>query len=67
MIEGAMRDNGGVASHAAAAIGWSRQKLARRMAALGIGYPVSCSTREITSSHSSTPHEEPSRKAPHSS
>ena len=67
MIEGALRDHGGVASHAAAAIGWSRQKLARRMAALGIGYPVSCSAREITSSHSSTPHDEPSRKAPHSS
>jgi sigma-54-dependent transcriptional regulator len=67
MIEAALRQNGGVASHAAAAIGWSRQKLARRMAALGIRYPASCSTREMTSSHSSTPQEVPSRKAPHSS
>jgi len=67
MIEAALRQNGGVASHAAAAIGWSRQKLARRMETLGIGYPASCSDREITSSHSSTPQEEPSRKALHSS
>jgi len=67
MIEAALRRTGGVASHAAAAIGWSRQKLARRMAALGVAYPASCSAREITSSHSSTPQEEPSRKARHSS
>jgi len=36
MIEAALRRTGGVISHAASCIGWSRQKLTRRMAALGI-------------------------------
>ena len=67
MIESALRQSGGVVSHAAAAIGWTRQKLARRMAVVGIRYRASGSTREMTSSHSSTPHELPSRKARHSS
>jgi hypothetical protein len=67
MIEAALRSSGGVLSHAAAAIGWSRQKLTRRMTALGIGHRVPGSTRETTSSHSSTPQADPSRKAPHSS
>jgi DNA-binding NtrC family response regulator len=36
MIEAALRETDGVASRAAADIGWTRQKLARRMAVLGI-------------------------------
>jgi DNA-binding NtrC family response regulator len=36
MIEAALRRSGGVVSHAASCIGWSRQKLSRRMIALRI-------------------------------
>ncbi len=41
MIEAALAEAGGVVSRAAARIGWSRQKLQRRMAALGIQRPPS--------------------------
>jgi DNA-binding NtrC family response regulator len=36
MIEDALRSCGGTIADAAAQIGWTRQKLYRRMAALGI-------------------------------
>jgi DNA-binding NtrC family response regulator len=39
MIETALREAGGVVARAAARIGWSRQKLQRRMAALGVQRP----------------------------
>lgn len=52
MIEAALAEAGGVVARAAARIGWSRQKLQRRMAALGIQRPPS--RPGATSSDSST-------------
>lgn len=52
MIEAALAEAGGVVSRAAARIGWSRQKLQRRMAVLGVQRPPS--GPGATSSDSST-------------
>ena len=40
MVEHALKESGWILTRAAARIGWSRQKLTRRMAALGIPRPI---------------------------